>query len=112
MTLEAQKDSEDLLLDMKESIETPGLLTERERTILQLRFGLNRCDAMTLAEVGKHVGLTQERVRSIQNRAMSKIKEAIDPKPYLLPPRERARPFTSTGNRRRARPLPTIEQQD
>jgi DNA-directed RNA polymerase sigma subunit (sigma70/sigma32) len=49
-------------------------LSERERRILHLRFGLDRGEARTLEEVGEHFGLTRERIRQIEARAMSKLR--------------------------------------
>lgn len=54
-------------------------LTETERTIVMERFALSsRGKGRTLAEVGKMVGLTNERVRQIQNLALEKIKSILD----------------------------------
>jgi len=49
-------------------------LDDREREILALRFGLDRGEARTLEEVGEHFGLTRERIRQIEARAMSKLR--------------------------------------
>ena len=49
-------------------------LDERERTVLSLRFGLDRSDASTLEEVGERFHLTRERIRQIEARAMSKLR--------------------------------------
>ena len=49
-------------------------LDEREREILKLRFGLDRGEPRTLEEVGEHFGLTRERIRQIEARAMSKLR--------------------------------------
>jgi RNA polymerase sigma factor (sigma-70 family) len=49
-------------------------LDERERTILSLRFGLDRGEPRTLEEVGEHFDLTRERIRQIEARAMSKLR--------------------------------------
>ena len=49
-------------------------LDERERTILCLRFGLDRGEARTLEDVGVHFNLTRERIRQIEARAMSKLR--------------------------------------
>ena len=49
-------------------------LDEREREILRLRFGLDRGQPRTLDEVGQHFGLTRERIRQIEARAMSKLR--------------------------------------
>ena len=49
-------------------------LDERERMVLRLRYGLDRGEARTLDEVGKHFNLTRERIRQIENRALSKLR--------------------------------------
>src|SRR5206468_2949035 len=49
-------------------------LDERERAILQLRFGLDRGEPRTLEEVGESFNLTRERIRQIEARAMSKLR--------------------------------------
>lgn len=54
-------------------------LTRVEQTVVTERFALNsRGKKRTLAEVGKVVGLTNERVRQIQNLALNKIKAALE----------------------------------
>ena len=49
-------------------------LDERERAILQLRFGLGYGHPSTLDEVGASFDLTRERIRQIEARAMSKLR--------------------------------------
>jgi RNA polymerase sigma factor (sigma-70 family) len=49
-------------------------LTERERSILRLRFGLDGGEPQTLDEIGVHYHLTRERIRQIEARAMSKLR--------------------------------------
>ena len=49
-------------------------LDERERDILRLRFGLDRGEPRTLEDVGELFGVTRERVRQIEARAMSKLR--------------------------------------
>jgi RNA polymerase sigma factor (sigma-70 family) len=49
-------------------------LDERERSILALRYGLDRGEPRTLEEVGAHFALTRERIRQIEARAMSKLR--------------------------------------
>jgi RNA polymerase sigma factor (sigma-70 family) len=51
------------------------LLDDRERRILALRFGLDRGEPRTLEEVGRHLNLTRERIRQIEARAISKIRD-------------------------------------
>ncbi|HUF33415.1 MAG TPA: sigma-70 family RNA polymerase sigma factor [Acidimicrobiales bacterium] len=49
-------------------------LDERERTIIRLRYGLDRGEPRTLEEVGEAFNLTRERFRQIEARAMSKLR--------------------------------------
>ena len=49
-------------------------LDERERTVIRLRYGLDRGEARTLEEVGESFNLTRERIRQIEARAMSKLR--------------------------------------
>lgn len=48
-------------------------LDERSREIILLRFGLSGDDAMTLEEVGQYFGVTRERIRQIESKAMRKL---------------------------------------
>lgn len=52
-------------------------LTERERQVLQMRFGLNGEPVLTLDEVGKKLKCTNERVRQIQNEALRKLHDLM-----------------------------------
>ncbi len=49
-------------------------LSEREMRILQLRFGLGGNQPLTLEETGKMLGITRERVRQIQEKAIAKLR--------------------------------------
>ena len=59
-------------------------LSDRERFVIEMRFGINREREHTLSEVAKELGVSLERVRQIQVRAIGKMKtpglrKAIDP---------------------------------
>jgi RNA polymerase primary sigma factor len=49
-------------------------LTERERRVLQLRFGLEDGHSRTLEEVGREFGVTRERIRQIEVKALRKLR--------------------------------------
>lgn len=51
-------------------------LTDRERQVLELRFGLHDGKTRTLEEVGKHFDVTRERIRQIEGKALSKLKKS------------------------------------
>ena len=50
-------------------------LSERERKIITLRFGLSGYSPLTLEEIGKILGITRERVRQIQNKAIVRMRD-------------------------------------
>ncbi len=52
-------------------------LDARERQVIILRFGLDGGDARTLDECGKVLGLTKERIRQIENKALHKLRNPI-----------------------------------
>lgn len=52
-------------------------IPEREATILRMRFGINVEKPMTLEEVGNHYGLTRERIRQLENKAIRKLRNPI-----------------------------------
>jgi RNA polymerase primary sigma factor len=51
-------------------------LTEREKRILELRYGLNDYQPRTLDEVGVEFGISRERVRQIQKEALAKLQDS------------------------------------
>ncbi len=50
------------------------LLTERERKVIQLRYGLLGADPLTLEQIGRDFGITRERVRQIESNSLRKLK--------------------------------------
>jgi RNA polymerase nonessential primary-like sigma factor len=55
------------------------ILTERERLVLVMVFGLNQEKSYTLAEIGKSLGISRERARQIKEKALEKLKKYLDP---------------------------------
>lgn len=62
--------SESLSHDIRSTLDT---LTERERDIINLFFGI-KCPAMTLEEIGEKFGLTHERVRQLKEKAIRRLR--------------------------------------
>ena len=56
-----------------------GSLSERERKVLALRFGLLTGEPRTLEEVGREFNLTRERIRQIEAKALSKLRHPSTP---------------------------------
>ncbi|HMI84273.1 MAG TPA: RNA polymerase sigma factor RpoD/SigA [Polyangiaceae bacterium] len=50
-------------------------LTSREREMLQLRFGTDQTDGITLQEIGEQFSLSRERVRQIEQEALGKLRK-------------------------------------
>jgi RNA polymerase primary sigma factor len=48
-------------------------LPERERQVIQLRYGLSGMEPLTLEEVGETFGVTRERIRQIENNTLKKL---------------------------------------
>jgi RNA polymerase primary sigma factor len=49
-------------------------LSDRERRILELRFGLGGAEPQTLDEVGRQFNVTRERIRQIESRSLAKLR--------------------------------------
>ena len=52
-------------------------VTERERQIMRLRFGLDDGQMRTLEEVGKEFGVTRERIRQIEAKTLAKLRHPL-----------------------------------
>lgn len=53
-----------------------GELSEREQEVLRLRFGLDDDQPRTLREIGRIMGLSRERVRQIESRALARLRRS------------------------------------
>jgi RNA polymerase primary sigma factor len=71
----------DVLAELLRSVELQGALnslSERMRHVLELRFGLTGQAPKTLEDVGSHLGVTRERVRQLESRALREL-QAVAP---------------------------------
>ena len=66
------------ILQGEELNQVLGLLSQRERKVIELRFGLKGGQPRTLEEVGQQFGLTRERIRQIEARTLAKLKSCRD----------------------------------
>jgi len=53
-------------------------LNDKQREVVERRFGLNSHDVSTLEEVGNELGVTRERVRQIQMEALKRLREILE----------------------------------
>ena len=70
----APSDAASLTMLRTEVEDVLDTLTPRERRVLQLRFGLDDGHQRTLEEVGKRFGVTRERIRQIEAKALRKLR--------------------------------------
>lgn len=78
---DAHLNSESLKQELKAAF---SILEKRERTFLQLLFGLEGDRPLNLGEVGERFGLSRERVRQIRNEALTKLRRSTRVKNSLL----------------------------
>jgi RNA polymerase primary sigma factor len=75
-----------------------GILPPRELEVLQLRYGLEGTEPLTLQQVGERLGITRERARQLEAQAIGRLRNPN------AEPRRRGRPPSSGSPRRRGRP--------
>jgi RNA polymerase primary sigma factor len=87
---ESASDPLEMLSDKNLHGEIDGLLSilnERERRIIDERFGLSGLKPMLLEDVGREFGVSRERIRQLQNAALTKMRNALmkKDKPAIRP---------------------------
>ena len=63
--------------ECKEIIEFMKILTEKERMVIEKRFGINNNSELRFKEIGSMLGLTKQRVEQINKIALDKLKKAF-----------------------------------
>ncbi|MSR65467.1 MAG: sigma-70 family RNA polymerase sigma factor [Verrucomicrobiae bacterium] len=63
-------------------------LDERESLILTMRYGLNGNQAMTLEKVGRKFKVTRERIRQLQNLALTKLRRSMEKRDRPITPQQ------------------------
>lgn len=61
----------------QEVLDLLGNLSQREKEVLDLKFGIDDGEPKTLAEVAKILGISRERVRQIEERALKKLRKFV-----------------------------------
>ncbi len=75
--LQASPDEDTYVSALSDDLERAlGTLTERERLILSLYFGLGGDEPMTLEDIGKRLKLTRERIRQIKEKAIQRLRHS------------------------------------
>lgn len=72
------RSAEDILMEkaLREDInQALDVLSDKEREIVEMRFGLNGAIPMSLKEIGEIFNLTKERIRQIEKKAIERIKQ-------------------------------------
>ena len=69
--------SDSLSIETERSLST---LSEREREVIKLFFGIGVAHAMSLEDIGDHFGITRERVRQIKDKAIQKLRSSTKSK--------------------------------
>lgn len=79
LPVETENPAERLAYDQlrDEMLKHVGRLDARERLVLTRRFGLDGAEPVTLDDVGEEIGVTRERVRQIQNRAIERLRDEL-----------------------------------
>jgi RNA polymerase primary sigma factor len=65
-----------LLKNLVQEALNSEVLTDKEATVLRMRFGLDTGKAMTLEDVGAVIGVTRERIRQLEARAIFKLRKS------------------------------------
>lgn len=55
-----------------------GQLNDRERRVIELRYGITGEEPLTLVEIGKYIGVTRERVRQIEIASINKLRRSSE----------------------------------
>lgn len=76
--IETEDDIENMLQDTMKDwvVDLLGMLTDRERLVLKLRYGIGDNQERTLEEVGILLNVTRERIRQIESKAMIKLRSS------------------------------------
>jgi len=65
--------------DRRHLLDELDKMDQREAAVLRMHFGIDDDHPKTLREIGEQLGLTRERVRQIENEALSKLSESMQP---------------------------------
>ena len=75
MTLEAPHEELEGFLNKERTLDLLSMMSEREREVLDLRYGISDGEKRTLAEIAGRLGVSRERVRQVEVGAIKKLRE-------------------------------------
>ena len=76
-TIVSPKEEIERLLEKERLENLLEMMSEREKKVLDLRFGLDNGQSRTLAEVAKKIGVSRERIRQIEESALKKLRKFV-----------------------------------
>ena len=74
-TIEAPHEELDHFLNKERTTDLLALMTDREREVLEMRYGLAEGEKQTLAQIAKKLGVSRERVRQVEFGAIRKLRK-------------------------------------
>ncbi|MDD3374824.1 MAG: sigma-70 family RNA polymerase sigma factor [Candidatus Omnitrophica bacterium] len=74
-TLEAPHEELEGFLNKERTLDLLSMMDDREREVLDLRFGITDGEKRTLAEIAKRLGVSRERIRQLEVGAIKKLRE-------------------------------------
>ena len=74
-SMEAPHEELENFLNKERTLDLLGMMSDREREVLDMRYGISDGERRTLAEIAKKMGVSRERVRQIESQSIKKLRE-------------------------------------
>jgi len=74
-TIEAPHEELETFLNKERTTDLLGMMTEREREVLEMRYGIVDGEKKTLADIAKKLGVSRERIRQVEFAAIKKLRK-------------------------------------
>ena len=80
-TVEEPIDLVEISLEQERVREALERLPERERQVMEMRFGFTGREAVSLEEIGRELGVTRQRVRQLETSAFARLAQLLGTRP-------------------------------